>query len=94
MSETVLMDYKNLYCKMRLDYTKLTSVSYTYKEMFISEIIDTYRSILAVPIIISFVGFNVFTFAYSLHYFFFRCIVPLNVNNNLFQNSFQKFCSK
>lgn len=41
MSETVLMDYKNLYCKMRLDYTKLTSVSYTYKEMFISEIILT-----------------------------------------------------
>lgn len=36
---------------MRLDYIKLTSVSYTYKEIFISEITDTYRFILAVPII-------------------------------------------
>lgn len=47
---------------MRLDYRKLTSESYTYKEMFISEITDTYRFILAVPIIISFAGFNFFYF--------------------------------
>lgn len=35
ISETVLMESKNLNCKMRLDYIKLTSVSYTYKEICI-----------------------------------------------------------
>lgn len=49
---------------MGRDYIKLTSVSYTYTEIFISEITDTYRFILAVPIIISLVDFNFFTFAY------------------------------
>lgn len=34
ISETVLMKDKNLYCKMRLDYIKLTSMSYTYKEIY------------------------------------------------------------